>query len=163
MKWSTLELRKHHRTDNDFSYVFDCHPYIGEDEEDLVDVTPVKVTGIFTWVEAEDRYIFNIDVSCVLTMLCAITLDEVEIPLDFHTVLQFSETVKDDYTMPIEGATLDLDPFVWGEIMVEKPMRALSENAYRDYREEIKELDEEEKLAKSPFAKLRKKPTGPGR
>ncbi|HOP56799.1 MAG TPA: hypothetical protein PLH02_04235 [Bacillota bacterium] len=157
MKWSTFELRKLHRTDNRFAYVCDCSDLIGENDEDLAGVSPVNVSGTFEYDEIGERYIFSIDIACHLTMLCAITLDEVDVPLNFHSILEFASVVKDDFTLPIEGTTIDLDPFIWAEIMVEKPMRVLSENAYRNYREEIIELDEAEKMADNPFAKLQKK------
>lgn len=155
MKWTIHELRKHHRTNNSFEYVLDCNRYLGEDDDDLVDISPVNIQGTFFWIEQENKYLFDLKIKCVCTMLCAITLDEVEVPLSFSTTLEFANEIINDFTILIEGVTIDLDPYVWAEILVEKPMKVVSKNAYDHYLEDIVVLDQEELSEDNPFAKLK--------
>jgi len=156
MKWSIHELRKHHRTENSFEYDMDCHDFL-EPGTDLVDVSLAHVRGENYWDEQEDMYVFMLNINCHLTMLCAITLKEVDVPLAFDTKLEFAHRPIDDNTILIEGETIDLDPYVWAEILIEKPMKVLSKHAYDHYVEDIVELEEEEKLEDNPFAKLKEK------
>lgn len=158
MKWATKELRKLVHIDNHFRYTADLSEYLNEDLVDLIGISPVDIEGSFQYVEEEDRYVFSIVVDCTLTMACAITLDPLEVPLRFETDLEFGHEITDDNTLPIEGATIDLDPVVFANILIEKPMRVLSPNAYDQYEETIIKLDEDEKNETNPFAKLKKKP-----
>lgn len=158
MKFSLQELRKHQATDHRIDFVSDCSSFITTDLEDLVGISPVQVSGSYTVQELGNRFVFDLQIRCDCTMLCAITLEEVTIPLDFETTLEFAEKVTDDNTFPIQGTTIDLDPIIFAEILVEKPMKVLSQNAYQDYVEDIVKLDDEEKRKDNPFSKLKIKP-----
>jgi len=156
MKWSLPELRKLIHIDNEFHYVADFQACMDGSILDLVDISPVNVSGSFQVMEEEDQFIFLIEVECTLTMLCAITLDEVAVPMRFESELVFGHDPEDDNMHLIEGNTIDLDPFVFAEILIEKPMKVVSEHAYDGYKEEIVTLDDEEKTESNPFAKLKK-------
>lgn len=156
MKWSLPELRKLIHTNNEFRYVADFQGNLDGSIIDLLDISPVNVSGSFQIMEAEDQFIFLVDVECTLTMPCAITLEEVAVPMHFETELVFGHDPEDDNMHLIEGNTIDLDPYVFSEILIEKPMRVVSEHAYENYNEEIVTLDEDEKTASNPFAKLKK-------
>ena len=54
----------------------------------------------------------------------------------------------------IEGITVDLLPIIWSNIVLEKPMRVLSENAYDDFSENNIELEADEN-EKNAFSKLK--------
>jgi len=56
----------------------------------------------------------------------------------------------------IEGNSIDLDPYVFAEILLEMPMKVVSPHAYDHYEETVVTLDEEEKKESNPFAKLKK-------
>ncbi|MDD4354656.1 MAG: hypothetical protein PHP61_01990 [Candidatus Izemoplasmatales bacterium] len=157
MKFSLQELRKQQTTDNRIDFVSDCSSFITSDLEDLVGISPVQVSGTYFVHEADNRYIFDLRIRCHCIMLCAVTLEEVTVPLDFETILEFSEKITDDYTFPIQGTTIDLDPIIFSEILVEKPMRALSPNANQKDFSEIVKLDDEERLKDNPFSKLKNK------
>ena len=157
MKYSVLELIKHYRTDNRIAYVFDADNCLNDDFPDLVGISPVVVCGSFQVDHDDEIFTFDLEITCGLTMLCALMLEEVKVPLSFKTSLTFALKQTEDYMLPVEGMTIDLDPYIFAEILVEKPMRAVSENAYDHYREEIVKLDENEKLNDNPFAKLTKK------
>ncbi len=156
MKWTIYELKKHHRTNNGFSYTMDPGSFLTDVTDDLVGAGMVDVKGVYHYIESEERFVFLLGIKCRLKMLCAITLDPVDVDLDFETQLDFSTRVNDDYTILIDGVTIDLDPYVWSEIMVEKPMKALSPHAYDNYKEGKAELTENEIMENNPFAKLKK-------
>lgn len=156
MKWATHELRKLVYINNQFRYTADFQSYLNEKLIDLIDISPVEISGSFQVMQEEDRFIFDIVVDCRVTMLCAITLDEVEVPLHFETDLVFGHDFDDDNMHLIEGNSIDLDPYVFAEILLEMPMKVVSPNAYDHYEETIVTLDEEEKEASNPFAKLKK-------
>lgn len=155
MKWTIQELKKLFRTNNQFQSIIDCKKFLSEDDPEVLDISDVQVVGDFQVLSDKDLYIFNCDVSCELIMPCAITLDEVTVPIHFQTTLEFSRGFVDDNTYIFEGITIDLDPVIYSEIMVEKPLRVLSESAYDGYEETRIELDEND-LSKNPFAKYKK-------
>jgi uncharacterized metal-binding protein YceD (DUF177 family) len=156
MKWATHELQRLVHIDNSFRYTADLAEFLNEDLVDVMDIGPAEISGTFHCMEEEGRYLFEVNVECTLTMACAITLDPVSVPLRFDAELEFGKDPQDDYTIPIEGNTIDLDPAVFAEIMIQKPMRVLSPHAYDHYQEEIVTLDEDEKNESNPFAKLKK-------
>lgn len=156
MKWSISELNKYRLTNNTFDYLADFHSFITDDLIDFIDISLVSVTGSFRVIEAFAEYIFDVKVKCTLTIACAVTLNPVEVPLEFETPLTFSTTLVDDSIYLIEGNTIDLDPVIWANILIERPMRVVSDDAYENYTEEIVTLDKDEILAANPFGKLKK-------
>ena len=156
MKFTVMELIKHYRTDNRIAYVFDADKYLNDDFPDLVGISPVVVSGSFSVDQSEEIFIFDLDINCTLTMLCALTLVEVIVPLSFKTTLTFALNSVEDHMFAIDGLSIDLDPHVFAEILVEKPMKVVSADARKHYQEDIVKLDESDKLAQSPFAQLTK-------
>lgn len=155
MKWTIPELKKLRTTGNKFAYVASFDAYANEDD-DILAVGPAEVSGSFTVLRDPERFVFDVRVKVTLTMACAITLQDVAVPLDFTTELAFAEAPDDDDTHRIEGITVDLDPYVWGEILVEKPMRVLAANAYDGYVEEHASFAEDDAPEQAnPFAKLK--------
>jgi uncharacterized protein len=157
MKWATHELRKLVHIDNQFRYTADMKAFLDENMIDLIDISPVEIAGSFLFLEDQDQYAFDVEVECTLTMICAITLEEVEVPLRFETEMLFGHDLEDDNLYQIEANTIDLDPCVFAEILIEKPMRVVSEHAYDHYEETIVRLDEDEVIESNPFAKLKQK------
>ncbi len=155
MKWSINELNKFRLTNNTFDYVSDFHSFITDDLIDLIDISDVSVSGSFQVLEAFEQYLFDVKIQCTLTLACAISLKPVEVPMDFETTLSFATSLIDDSVYLIEGNTVDLDPVVWANILIEKPMRVVASDAYDEYSEELVTLDEEEKMNQNPFGKLK--------
>lgn len=155
MKWSINELNKFRLTNNTFDYVSDFHSFITDDLIDLIDISDVSVSGSFQVLEAFEQYLFDVKIQCTLTLACAISLKPVEVPMDFETTLSFATSLIDDSVYLIEGNTVDLDPVVWANILIEKPMRVVASDAYDEYSEELVTLDEEEKMIQNPFGKLK--------
>lgn len=155
MKWSINELNKFRLTNNTFDYVSDFHSFITDDLIDLIDISDVSVSGSFQVLEAFEQYLFDVKIQCTLTLACAISLKPVEVPMEFETTFSFATSLIDDSVYLIEGNTVDLDPVVWANILIEKPMRVVANDAYDEYNEEIVTLDEEEKMTQNPFGKLK--------
>jgi len=155
MKWSINELNKFRLTNNTFDYVSDFHSFMTEDLIDFIDISPVSISGSFQVLEAFEEYLFDVRIQCTITLACALTLKPVEVPMDFETTLSFATKLIDDSVYLIDGNTVDLDPVVWANILIEKPMRVVASDAYDDYSEEIVTLDEEELLSANPFGKLK--------
>jgi len=151
MKWTTYELIKLQNTNRQFSGSIDFSNSILS--TDIKNITPVEIEGDFEIID-NDLFVFNIDIKCSLTLACAITLKEVVYEIDISVEEIFSEEKNEEYNH-IEGITIDLSPIVWQNILLEKPMRVLSENAYDDFELKNTELDEEEDINKA-FADLKK-------
>jgi uncharacterized protein len=156
LKWTIHELKKKVYSENDIDQVIDLKAFITEDFNDLVDISPTTVSGYFDYIKEEDVFAFYLRIKTTLTMLCSLTLKEVKVPLDFNVDLYFSETADEDDIHKIDSITIDLEPYIFSEIITEKPMKVISEDAYDQYHEEIETLDEEEIVSNSPFAKLKK-------
>ncbi|QLY39383.1 hypothetical protein HF295_00320 [Hujiaoplasma nucleasis] len=156
MKWTIHELKKKVYSDNEIDQVIDLKAFLSDDFVDLIDISSTSIKGYYEYIKAEDVYAFYLKVQTILTMLCSITLKEVKINLDFDTDLYFSETNDDDDIHLIEGITIDLNPYIFSEIITEKPMRVISPDADKEFHEEKDTIDETEVLENSPFAKLKK-------
>lgn len=156
MKWTIHELIKKAKTDTEFALNLDLTRFITEKDEDLVEISATRVNGEYEYFEDEDLFVFNLHIQTTLTMLCSLTLKEVKVPLSFDSQLGFSMAYIDDDTHIIEGISIDLAPYVFSEILVEKPMKVYAPGALENYHEEIHEMDEEELISTSPFAKLKK-------
>lgn len=156
MKWTTHELVKLAKSDNLLDFTLDLNRFVTEEQEDLVGLSKTRVTGDFVYDDVNEIFDFNLRIQTTLTMLCALTLKEVKVPLDFTSSLSFSTAYVDDDTHVIDGITIDIDQYIYAEILIEKPMKVYSPHAREEYQEVIETLDEDEKLKDSPFAKLKK-------
>lgn len=154
MKWTIPELKKLRTTANKFAYtaVFDAFL---RDDDDILAVSPAEIAGSFQVLRDPERFIFMVTVNVTLVMACAITLEDVEVPLSFEATLVFGTELVDDDILPIDGITIDLDLAIWGEILVEKPMRVVAENAYDGYSETKATIEADEPETTNPFAKLK--------
>jgi uncharacterized protein len=151
MKWTTHELLKLVNTDNEFKASLDFSDYI--ENTDIIKISPVEVEGDFEIYDQEE-FVFYIDIKCTLTLQCAITLEEVLYEMDFSTEETFTSDKNDDFNT-IDGITIDLLPIIWSNIILEKPMRVVSENAYEKVDYEFEEFDEEIEVDNA-FADLKK-------
>lgn len=156
MKWTIQELIKNSKTNTDLSFDLELRKYITEKHEDFVDISTTHVEGFYGYYENEGLFIFNLNIKTVLTMLCSLTLEEIPVDLEFNSQLNFSKKPLDDNTHLIEGITIDIDQCIFSEILIEKPMNVYASKARENYHEDIHEMDEEELISNSPFAKLNK-------
>jgi uncharacterized protein len=156
LKWTIHELIKKANNENFIQAKLDLRPYLSKEFEDLIDILETEVSGEYEYFQSEEMFSFDLDIKTTLIMLCSITLREIKVPLNFHSQINFSLSFIDDDTHVIEGITIDLKPYIFSEILVEKPMRVISEDAYEVYHDEVTELTDEEKESSNPFAKLKK-------
>lgn len=155
MKWTIQELIKKSKSSTSLNFRLKLNDYITEEIEDLVDISETLVVGNFEYIADEELFIFYLNFKTKLTMLCALTLEEVEVELDFNSELNFSTDPLDDDTHKIEGITIELDQYIFSEILIEKPMKVYAPGALENYHEDIYEINEEEKVSSNPFAKLK--------
>ena len=155
MKWTIHELIKRSKTNTDLEFTLDLNGYITEEIEDLEKISITEVEGFYDVIKEENLFIFDLNIKTQLTMLCSLSLKEVTVDLDFNAVINFSTTPVDDDTHKIEGITVDIDQYIFSEILIEKPMKAYDPEALANYKEDIHEMDEEELTSSSPFAKIK--------
>jgi uncharacterized protein len=151
MKWTLSELIKQSNIDNQIDETVDLSSFING--TDILAISPVHVTGDFEIYDQEE-FNFLLRIQCVLTLQCALTLKEIEYPLDFEVEEVFT-TFKDDETRKINGITIDLLPIIWSNIYLEKPMRVVSEHAYEEVDFDLDESSSEQSAVNEVFASLK--------
>lgn len=119
MKWTLFELEKM----NQINVTIDQFE-IPEGYNDLVSITNIVIGGSINHLPVEIEFLLNI--KCDLLMLCAYTLKEVLVPLDFNLDLLFGNTADSDYELT---NPLELEDIILGNILAEKPFRVLHKDA----------------------------------
>ena len=149
MKWTIHELMKKSNTDNTFKETVDFSEFTKN--SDIVKISPVEVVGDFEVYEGNE-FVFYMEIKTTITMLCAITLEEIDVELDFD-IEETLSTVKNDDFILIDGITIDLLPIIWSNIILEKPMRVVSENAYDNF--ELNNVEFDTEPSNKGFANLK--------
>lgn len=100
-----------------------------------------------------NNYHINLNISGLMILPCAITLKEVEYPFDIDIDNDIDELLDNvNYTNSI-----DISPIVWESILMEIPMRVVSEDA-KDYQisgDGWNFTTEENEKTSSPFDELK--------
>ncbi len=148
MKWTIHELRKLQNIDKEFDGVVNLSSYI--ENTDIIRISPVDIIGNFE-IYDDSLYEFYFDIRCTLTLSCAITMVEVPYEIDISVEEIFSQDINDDFNN-IEGITIDLLPIIWSNIILEKPIRVISENAYE--KSDFENIEFEEETKENVFANL---------
>ena len=118
---------------------------------DIKDISLVKVFGDIT--EEGESYIVNLNIKCDLTLICSVSLKDVNYPVDINISEIIGENSEnlEDFDKIINNS-IDLVPIIWQNILLEVPIRVVSpdvkeENIYGDgwkfiaNEEEDKEID----------------------
>lgn len=126
------------------------------DFEDILSSTPVHINGVIS--EAGfNKYEVVLELSVVLTLQCAITLEEVPYKIETKTteIYAYSEesTMSSDY-FPFDGVTLDIKEAVLTSIICQKPMRIVKEGATFKNEGSVAPKEEKEKINPA-FASLK--------
>ena len=124
LKWSLAQIEKYNHKEFTFEDEYDFSEEI-KDIDDILDISKVKVVGSGINV-LEDRYVFNLHITCVLTLECARTLEPVTYPIDIN-VEEVYDKVDDGECRLIEKQTIDLKDAIWEDVYLEKPMRVFKE------------------------------------
>lgn len=134
MKWSLLELNKYKDKPCDFSETLDLKESLMNRDNLILDVSPVKATGILTVGKEEYLLHYRIDVIVTVPssrslipvpLTLAIDVDEV-----FMTPEQYQqrdERLADEEIILLEKPTIDLDESVEDNILLSIPIQVLSE------------------------------------
>lgn len=121
MKWSLQQLFKYNGKPFTFNFTCDLKKYI-ENISDILDISEVEVSGVGQNVR-NDRYVFDLNIKCTLTLEDSVTLDPVEYPLNIATTEIFDFVEDEDDVNLIDKNTINLEGVVWENILVLKPMR----------------------------------------
>ncbi|MDD3129656.1 MAG: hypothetical protein PHW21_04750 [Candidatus Izemoplasmatales bacterium] len=156
MKWTIHELIKKATNDNLIDESIDLRKYLKDDFDDFKDILETKVYGSYDYSRIDQVFTFNLNIKTTLVMICSVSLKQVEVKLDFDSQINFSVDYVDDDTHIIEGITIDLDSYIFSEILVEKPMRVVALDANVDFTAEKEKFTEEEIIENNPFSKLKK-------
>ena len=146
MKWTLGQLAKMNKPisvnyELDLSNDLDKMP-------DVKAISMVKISGS-GYELGFDEYVFSLDIKCDLTMTCAISLEDVIYPLDFHTDEIFKTENNDGDDVNLVTNVVDLDEVVLSNIIMRIPMKVVKEGA--TFAEE-----EKEEYINPAFADLKK-------
>ena len=138
MKWTIQELIRQYNMDNTFIGEIDFSDYL--ENTDIEKISKVSVEGDFEIYSDNTEFVFYMDIDCVITLPCAISLEPVDVTLSFGVEETFSTVKNDDFNY-IDGITIDLLPIIWSNIILEKPMRVISENATNNFEKDNVEFE----------------------
>jgi len=94
---------------------------------DIISISPIKVSGSIFKNDIGDLDL-NINVSGELVLPCSVTLEPVKYPFSFEINEIIDE--KDENNLRKDENTLELKEFLWQNIVVEIPLRVVSDHAY---------------------------------
>jgi len=131
LKWSVPELLKHREDSLEVNETVSIDD-LKERDFEVRDVSPVKVTGLGSI--KQEVITFYITIEGVLTLPCSVTLDDVLYPFQIHTSETFrlspritEEDVVGAEVHDVENQIVDLKPYIVEEILVQKPIRVVSD------------------------------------
>lgn len=136
----------------DFNYSFN------EDElkgTDLISLDNVKINGILE--NSYDDYHLDVEINGIMVLPCAITLEDVSHPFSIkidENIEEFFENEEKKFKT-CEN-TIDIFPIIWENILMEIPMKVVSEKANDIHMEGEgwKLITDDEEKTNSPFKKL---------
>ncbi len=132
MKYNINELMKHGQTPFKVNETVDFSS-IASKHHDIRKIYPVKITG--TGQLSGEDVVFDLNIKCDVVLPCALTLEDVNYHMDINTkeYFTFKEYAKEedyDFDMNIvTGHVIELANVVWQNIVVNIPIRVVSENA----------------------------------
>ena len=111
--------------DIDLIYSFDKQI----ENTEILELKDVIIRGYLTKDSLAEIYLL-VDVIGTMVLPCAITLEPVNYPFDIHIEGNVNELLKemDENNKKVEN-TLDILPIIWENVLMEIPLRVVSENA----------------------------------
>lgn len=140
MKWTLGQLAKIQHFPYRFTEKLSFKDYV-HSIDDLLDIGDCVVEGELYRIDYE-TYRIELHIKVDLVIACALTLNPVNYPLDFE-VSEIYSTVDNDEYIPIDNNTIDIAEIVWTSIIIEKPIKVVSENARQVLKERGIYLDED--------------------
>ena len=115
--------------------------------KDIKDISKVTVNGNIT----NDGYMLslNLNIKCILTLICSISLKDVKYDINLDIDEEISE--DNDENMKILNNSIDLLPIIWQNILMEIPIKVVSpdieeKNIYGDGWKFITDEDEDKEI-----------------
>lgn len=147
MKWTLGQLAKMSKPIS-VDYELDLTSELSK-MPDVKAISMVKISGS-GYELGFDEYVFALDIKCDLTMTCAISLEDVIYPLDFHTDEIFKTSNEDGDDINLVTNEINLDEVILSNIIMRIPMKVVKEGAKYDNDEK------EEEYINPAFADLKK-------
>ena len=98
-------------------------------QSDLLDLKQVHVTGKL-YLDAMDEFALNMKISGIMVLPCAITLKPVDVPFETSVDDSLENLCEEmDETLKKSENSIDILPIIWENILLEIPMRVISEGA----------------------------------
>lgn len=111
---------------------FDQEVHIPEEwlsQSDLLDLKQVHVTGRL-YLDTMDEFALSIKISGIMVLPCAITLKPVDVPFETTVDDSLQNLCEEmDETLKKSENSIDILPIIWENILIEIPMRVVSEGA----------------------------------
>jgi len=156
MKWTQQQLFKINSFPHHFDETFDFSDQLTADGG----ILSIGITHVFGYLNRVtfDKYELVAKVSVLLVVECALTLEPTDYQLDFELVDLFSfiEDSSDDVVV-IHNNVLDTSEIIWGNILLEKPIRIVKPDAYEILEARgitlVESTEDVEKSIESPFLK----------
>lgn len=116
---------------DEFISIDESHSFSKEELKgtDVISLNDVKVVGEIT-KDAIDKLYLYVSVKGTLVLPCAITLKPVNYPFDIKIEGNIDELAgENEKSVKKDENTLDILPIIWENILMEIPMRVVSEDA----------------------------------
>lgn len=110
----------------DLDYSFSKEELVGTD---LIELNNVKIIGSIS-KDSMNEYTIDVDVNGIMVLPCAITLDPVDYPFNVKINGNLEEMFEEinENSKKIENS-IDIFPIIWENILMEIPMKVVSEKA----------------------------------
>ena len=128
MEYNLLRLRNNldKYISVDLTYTFDKEQLKGTD---LLELKDVKIVGEI-YKDSLEEICLNVNVEGIFKLPCAITLKPVEYPFAIKIEGSTNELMgENEEFVKKDENTLDIFPIIWENILMEIPMRVVSEGA----------------------------------
>lgn len=99
------------------------------DKNDLLDLKDVRVAGTIS-LDTLHEYQISISISGIMVLPCAITLKPVDFPFNVEVNGNINELLEEiDENHKKSENSIDILPIIWENILMEIPLRVVSEDA----------------------------------
>ena len=99
---------------------------------DIKNIGDVKIKGKVIYHGA-DEFEILLNIKCELTLICSVSLKDVKMPVDIDIneyISQMDENIEENNK--IINNTIDLIPIIWQNIILEVPLKVISDEASRE-------------------------------
>ncbi|MGX7264181.1 YceD family protein [Enterococcus crotali] len=160
MKWSLLELNKYKDKPCEFSETLDLKASLMKRDSLILDVSPVKATGMLT--VGKEEYLLHYRIDVIVTVPSSrsltpvpltLTIDVDEVFMTLEQYQQRDERLADEEIILLEKPTIDLDESVEDNILLSIPIQVLSEE--EQVSQEMPKGNDWEVLSEDEYARKR--------